>query len=592
MTDRILRLFATAKDDLHRPYARLLVGFSAILLLTGCSSLNQHLRDNKLRGVLARCRHGCFQPNIVDARDAAFWASQHERAGSERSVDLYFLATTLSQGEAAWGTDASISENRVIYHESLAGLIRTAQQFGRYDPLQGIRVRADAALVTIPISYHGFTWEPRDFSRLVIADRYVQTRLRTHCYCDGVGVPLTVIRETETPERFHASQSHFAATAILKTNSEAAAYGEPAWTLELANPLTVNCAELNGRSVRIAADYSAPTRFVMGRVKRTYLQDFLRPGVTTGEAKLMLLEPYQPGKIPVIFIHGLLSDPMTWAELYETIHVDRELYDRYQFWAFQYPTGAAFLRSASILRRELATVVACADPDGTDPALSQMVLVGHSMGGLLAKLQVTSSEDRLWQSFANRSMETLQLTSQMRAQLQELFFFEASPHIRRVVFIGTPHNGSTMANRMIGRVGSYLVRIPDEEKRQYAAFLAANPGVVHPFAAKRIPTSVDMLEPDNPVLTAMARMPMSSCVTTHSIIGTGGRSLCRQPSDGVVPVTSAQIPGAESELFVDEDHEDLHRDPESIREVLRILRRHLRCVDEESRILDGAVLAE
>jgi hypothetical protein len=140
-----------------------------------------------------------------------------------------------------------------------------------------------------------------------------------------------------------------------------------------------------------------------------------------------------------------------------------------------------------------------------------------------------------------------------------------------------------MANRWIGRIGSYLVRVPDADKQQYQAFLAANPGVVHEFAAKRIPTSIDMLEPDHPILSTMACLRKSPCVVTHSIIGTGGCSICREPSDGVVPVASARSPGVESELFVDEDHEDLHRDPETMQEVLRILRRHLQCMEADSR---------
>ena len=578
MTGRILRLAAIVAESTCPSCARVLLGLAVLLLLTGCSSRNEHLRDCGLHDVLARCGRLHTESNVSNAREAAFWASQHEKAGSDKSVDLYFLAATLSQGDGSSAPpNGSARETRDIYHESLAGLIRTAQMFCRYDPVRGIGVYANSQPVVVPISYHGFNWQPRDFSRLVVADRFVRTELKTQFYCEGIGVPLTAIREKETPERFHTPSTHFTATANLKVRRQNTCDCEPAWTLELANPLAVSCTDFNGQSVRLAADYSAATRFVMGRVKRTYLQDFLRPGVTTDESKLILMEPYQPGKIPVVFIHGLLSDPMTWAELFETIHVDPELRDRYQFWAFRYPTGAAFLRSASNLRKELATVVTCVDPDGTDPGLSQMVLIGHSMGGLVAKLQITSSEDQLWRAFANKPMECLQLTDTMRTQLQELFYFEPSPHIRRVVYIGTPHNGSSVANQWIGRIGSYLVRIPDAEKRLYDAFLASNPGVVHEFAAKRIPTSVDMLEPNNPILNSMAHLPKAPCVTTHSIIGTGGRSLCREPSDGVVPVASAQIPGVESELFVDEEHEHLHHDPETIQEVLRILRRHLRC---------------
>ena len=554
-------------------------GIATIVLLAGCSSLHEHLHDCKLHDCLATCRSG-LAPRITDAREAALWAAQHEKAGSEECVDLYFLAATLSYRDACLDSPHDgPREAKELYHDSLTGFVRTSQQFCRYDPVHGIRVYADGQARTVPICHQAFSWQPHDFSRLVLADRFVRSDLKAQFYGEGIGVSLIVVRELDRPERFLASKSHFSATANLKRRSPDACGCEPPWVLELANPLRIGCTRFNGHSVLLARDLSAASRYVLGREKRTYLRDFLRPGVSTAEPKLMLLEPYQRGKIPIIFIHGLLSDPMTWAELFESIHVDPEFQDRYQFWAFQYPTGAAFLRSAANLRRELATLLACIDPDGADPALSQMVLIGHSMGGLVAKLQITSSEDQLWQSFANKSMECLQLNEEMRTQLQELFYFEPSPHIRRVVYIGTPHNGSGYANRWIGRLGSYLVRIPNNEREQYDAFLAANPGVVHPFASRRIPTSVDMLEPKNPILNAMARLPVSPCVTTHSIIGSGGCGLCQEPSDGVVPVASAQVPCVESELFVEESHEHLHHDPRTIQEVLRILRRHLHCCE-------------
>jgi hypothetical protein len=294
------------------------------------------------------CRNSCSIAKIADARGAAFWASQHERAGSEQAVELYFAAAKMSYCEGAVGLPGdSAAELQAVYRKSLAGLIRTAQQFGRYDPVQGIRVQGSGEATVVPISYHGFNWGPRDFSRLVVADRFVRTELEANFYSEGVGLPLIVIREKETPERFHSARSHFAATANLKRNREASADSTLAWTLELADPFSVDCVDFNAQPVRLAADYSAPVRYTVGREKRTYLQDFLRPGVSTGEAKLILLEPYQPGKIPIVFIHGLLSDPMTWADLFETIHVDPELRDRYQFWAFRYATGEAFLEIGS-----------------------------------------------------------------------------------------------------------------------------------------------------------------------------------------------------------------------------------------------------
>ncbi len=574
-------------------YALPLFGLLTALLLTGCSSLQENLCDRQWQDSLAQCRKGWLEPKLTNARDASLWASQHEKAGSEKCVDLYFLATTLSYRDACLDSPHDAPHTaRVLYHDNLAAFIRTSQQFCRYDPVQGIRVYANGQPQTIPICHQGFSWRPHDFSRLVISNRFVRTDLETQFFSDGTGVSLIAIREQEKSERFLAARCHFPATANLKASPATACNRQPTWVLELANPLTINCTQFNSQSVLLVRDLSAAIRFTTRRESRTYLQDFLRPGVSTAEPKLMLLEPYQRGKIPIIFLHGLLSDPMTWAELFQSILVDPEFQDRYQFWAFQYPTGDAFLRSAANLREELATVVTCIDPEGTDPALSQMVLIGHSMGGLVAKLQITSSEDRLWRAFATKPMEGLQLNETMRTALQELFYFEPSPHIRRVVYIGTPHNGSAVANQWIGRLGSSLVRVPEDRQRQYEAFKAANPGVVREFASKRIPTSVDMLEPDNPILTTMARMPRSPCVTTHSIIGTGGCSLHCEPTDGVVPVDSARIPGIESELFVEQEHEHLHHDSRTIQEVLRILRRHLRCGDANAIEFDAAVLTE
>jgi len=246
-------------------------------------------------------------------------------------------------------------------------------------------------------------------------------------------------------------------------------------------------------------------------------------------------------------------------------------------WAFQYPTGRAFLTSAADLRRELTTLVACVAPDGSDPALGQMVLVGHSMGGLLGKLQVTSSEDRLWRSIANRSLGHIHVSEDARRRLAEAFFFDPVPQVRRIIYIGTPHDGSGLANRWFGRLGSRLVRTPQNE--EFERLLENNPGVFNPFVGTRIPTSVDLLEPDNPILGAMADLPIAPGVQMHSIIGTGGCAVLREPSDGVVPVASAKTSGVSSELLIDARHESLHHDEQTIAEVVRILRRHLVCLD-------------
>ncbi len=126
--------------------------------------------------------------------------------------------------------------------------------------------------------------------------------------------------------------------------------------------------------------------------------------------------------------------------------------DRYQAWVFRYPTGITFLRSAALLRADLRDVKATLDPQSHDMALRNMVLIGYSMGGLLSKLQVTSSGDRIWSAAATRPLDSLVTTEQTRGLLRESLLLRAVPMIRRVIFIATPHDGSPVASTLIGQV--------------------------------------------------------------------------------------------------------------------------------------------
>ena len=112
---------------------------------------------------------------------------------------------------------------------------------------------------------------------------------------------------------------------------------------------------------------------------------------------LSLLRPYTRGQIPVVFIHGLWSNPWSWDRMIAELEADPSLADRYQFWTFGYSTGDPIPYSASLLRRDLDEVRRKFDPDGSDAAFDRMVLVGHSMGGLLTKMMVQESGTRLWQ---------------------------------------------------------------------------------------------------------------------------------------------------------------------------------------------------
>lgn len=295
-------------------------------------------------------------------------------------------------------------------------------------------------------------------------------------------------------------------------------------------------------------------------------------------ARLIPLEPYEPGKIPVILIHGLASAPGTWRELLDAAEEDPILCGRYQFWVFQYPTGASYLQSAAALRHSLAETRRRLDPYGEDSALSQAVLVGHSMGGLIAKLQVADSGDVLWNAISDIPVDAIQADQETRDHMAETMFFTPQPGISHVIFIGTPHQGSLWSDYSVGRFGRTLIAFPEAVRENYQKVLASNRNLLH-LDSDTVPTSIDHLSPQSQVLQATNRMPLDPQVALHSIIGTGYYQPDDSSGDGVVSDTSARIAGAASEISIECRHADMNQHPGTISEVRRILYQHLQDTD-------------
>ena len=249
-------------------------------------------------------------------------------------------------------------------------------------------------------------------------------------------------------------------------------------------------------------------------------------------------------------------------------------YDRYQVWAFQYHTGQSFQRSAADLRRELQAIRQRLDPAASDPAMSNMVLVGHSMGGLVSKLQIVDSGNQLWSSLTSQPFHEIVASPVDVKLLDEMFFFEPVPSVKRVVFIGTPHQGSPFADSLVGKLGSRLVATPRASVELVASLIKNNPMMFPESLSRHVPTSVDMLRPDSALLTSMFKLPVPPDVSLHTIIGTAGKLPDGSPGDGVVAVASAQHPRTVSEEFVEARHTELLKSPDTVEELVRILVDH------------------
>jgi pimeloyl-ACP methyl ester carboxylesterase len=290
-----------------------------------------------------------------------------------------------------------------------------------------------------------------------------------------------------------------------------------------------------------------------------------------GTAQLYFLDPYQPGRIPVVLIHGLFSTPEGWNDLIQYLRAEPSFCERFQIWAFGYPTGQGFLQSAATLRAKLRVAVDTLDPQQADPALRRMVLIGHSMGGLIAKLQVTYSEEVVWARVANRPLAEIVTTESTRDFLAKTCYFEPSPHVSRVIFIASPHCGSLCSSAMVGRCTALFIQPTAAQAELHQQLMRDNPHTFNPVLEQRFPTSIDMLVPSSPLLDAMREMRLREGVALHTILGVSHPVSLDGPSDGVVSVYSAMHPGCDSVLAVATSHAKVHHSVRTALEVLRIL---------------------
>jgi hypothetical protein len=315
------------------------------------------------------------------------------------------------------------------------------------------------------------------------------------------------------------------------------------------------------------------------------VEGFIQPfGQGAARPRLEILQPHEPGRIPVVFIHGLASDEGTWFDLVNELRAWPEFHRRFEPWVFHYPTGTAFMRSAARLRAELRRAVETLDPEGLDPALKNMVLVGHSMGGLHAKLQVVASGNAIWESVACEPFDRLDLDPPVRKFVRETYFFEPLPFVNRVVCIATPHRGSILASLGVGRLASVSARPSPQLKALHEEVIRRNPGAFRPDFERRVPSTVDILEPDSLTLQALELLRPPCWVTVHSIVGNGHVSLTGGRDDCVVSTQSAHTVGAVSEIMVPATHTKVHHHPLTVAEVQRILVQHL----QETELAAGA----
>lgn len=407
-------------------------------------------------------------------------------------------------------------------------------------------------------------WAPAGFTDFKLASTVRRGHLRRSITQPGLGGTLVGIQKTPGFGPNERAPFEPRRGLVAPVTATLDFHGHDA-TLALLDPTERHSARIRGRQRPLAADFTAPialhpvvSELWLGLMGLIQVEKYL------GSTGLYLLHPYDPERIPVILVHGLLSTPQMWVNVLNEVEADPTLRGRFQFWVFRYPTGNPVSYSALRCREELEKIAR------RYPMPRGCIIVGHSMGGLVARMQATDTGHALWD--ANLGPRAAALDTKLPADhlVKQCLIFPANPQVRRLVFICVPHRGSEMAMGSLGAVAMRLIKLPGALVTTLTDAVGETLQVVG--GKPIVPNSITSLSPKNPTLLAMDRLPIRA--PHHSIIGDRGKGDGPRSSDGVVPYWSAHLATAQSELLVPGSHGS-YQLPQTIAELTRILHQHL-----------------
>lgn len=353
--------------------------------------------------------------------------------------------------------------------------------------------------------------------------------------------------------------------------------GDDTPVLALQNPVLQPEHVAGANRYELAEDVSAPYAQLLERTRLKRLAWWgMIGGAEVGKRSgLFLLDDYDPNKIPIVMIHGVAGSPLIWARLSNAIMGDPELHRRYQIWHIVYQSNAPLLVERYRVQHYIDNAWRVLDPDGHAPARQGGVLIGHSMGGVIARLLCAQSTPEVWSAAFTAPMDSLHAEATDLATLKSVFEFKPYPGFDEIIFMAAPQRGSPSAEGLLGRLVGLLAWRHIEEMAGLMRVVAQNPKAIQPalqsiFQSGHI-TSITSLRPDEPVTLADEKLMPAAGVRYDTIAGV--LPGVAPPGDGYVPLSSALLPGSTTTLIVRSDHKVPNR-PEAIAAVLKILREH------------------
>jgi pimeloyl-ACP methyl ester carboxylesterase len=340
-------------------------------------------------------------------------------------------------------------------------------------------------------------------------------------------------------------------------------------TLRVFDPLLDSTATIKGETVPLAANFTAGYGVWLARSNfaSEAIRTLLDMDRSLDKPHLYMLQPFDPNRRVVLMLHGLASSPEAWVNTANDVLGDEELRARYQVWLVYYPTNLPLPYNHQAIRQTVLETLRGMDPSRTARASQEIVVVGHSMGGLLTRLMVSSSDgsrllDRTLHDLKGQGEEV----NAVREELAPLLEFDPMPEVRRAVFIATPHRGTPSAEGMLAAIVSRFSSIPQGLSTRYSASAAVMAAV-----SGRLPLSIDNLKESDAFVKDTASLSISPNVAYHSIIAVKNPTDLAIATDGFVPYRSAHLDGASSEKIIISGH-SVQQTPKAILELRRILR--------------------
>jgi hypothetical protein len=519
-----------------------------------------------------------------------------ERKHPEKAVALYlYAADRTRQGfflpQCSRPVDIRCDSLKVFYDRSVRGVVSFMDK-NKWDASKTYQFPTGAGRdFTLTISHSENVENPAEYTQITPAASIGLEGLTNRHRREGLGVSLVACR----PRRDNSKEETYLPkvgvclplTAVVSFPKDLCQEAVCSAKLELINSLTNETYRTqSGAVLPLAADFTAP---LAALVERTGMGgwDGLFDALQGNEELLKntgfyTTEPYAKGKIPLITVHGLFSNPITWLDLTNDLMGDPIIRKNYQVWHYLYPTGLPIIENAKTFRDKLDELHGYLEASDAKKGDQGMVILAHSMGGLLTRTAIVTSSKPLQDFFFEDASRVKTLEPEVQKTLDDYFNFSRKPYIERVVFVAVPHRGSEIADNWIGRIGRALLSLPKTILQKTVAVSRKARNIVRPDLRTEFdggePSSIKGLSAKNPTLIALSKLEIDPNVTYHSIIGDQGLENTPNSSDGVVAYSSSHLDGAASELIVPADH-TAHASPRAVTEIRRILRLN---VQEES----------